>query len=120
MSPNGLTIARFAGEIHGQRVLSFRGPLTLDNLGSFQTALQVEDSPVVIVDLAEVPYVDSAGLGSLVRAYVSRQKAGKQIVLTGVNDRVLKLFEITGVEPLFLIFPNLDGAIEALTSTANA
>src|SRR5215467_1714395 len=120
MPPNGLSVARFAGEIHGQRVLSFRGPLTFENLGSFQTALQVETSPLVIVDLADVPYVDSAGLGSLVRAYVSRQKAGKQIVLTGVNDRVLKLFEITGVEPLFLIFPNLDGAIEALTNTQNA
>jgi anti-sigma B factor antagonist len=120
MSSNGLSVARFAGEVNGQRVLSFRGPVTLENIGSFQTALQLEESPLVIVDLAEVPYVDSSGLGSLVRAYVSRQKAGKQIILTGVNDRVMKLFEITGVEPLFLIFPNLDGAIEALTNTANA
>ncbi len=62
MSPNDSTIARFAGEIHGQRVLSFRGPLTLQNLASFQTALQVEEAPTVIIDFAEVPYVDSAGL----------------------------------------------------------
>ncbi|PYX09415.1 MAG: anti-sigma factor antagonist [Acidobacteria bacterium] len=120
MPSNGLSVARFAGEIHGQRVLSFRGPLTLDNLSSFQTALQTEGAPVIIVDLAEVPYVDSAGLGSLVGTYVSRHKAGKQMILTGVNDRVLRLFEITGVEPLFLMFPSIDGAIDALTHPASA
>src|SRR5438874_7404268 len=120
MSPNDSTIARFAGEIHGQRVLSFRGPLTLQNLASFQTALQVEEAPIVIIDFAEVPYVDSAGLGSIVRAHVSRHKAGKQMILTGVNDRVRKLFEITGVEPLFLIFPSIDGAIDALVHPASA
>jgi len=120
MSPNDSTIARFAGEIHGQRVLSFRGPLTLQNLASFQTALQAEEAPTVIIDFAEVPYVDSAGLGSIVRTHVSRQKAGKQMILTGVNDRVRKLFEITGVEPLFLIFPSIDGAIDALVHPASA
>src|SRR5947199_8288255 len=102
------------------RVLSFRGPLTLQNLASFQTALQVEEAPIVIIDFAEVPYVDSAGLGSIVRAHVSRHKAGKQMILTGVNDRVRKLFEITGVEPLFLIFPSIDSAIDALVHPASA
>src|SRR5207253_6406676 len=99
MSPNDSTIARFAGEIHGQRVLSFRGPLTLQNLASFQTGLQVEDAPIVTIDFAEGPCVESAGLASSVRAHVSRHKTGKQTILTGVNDRVRTLFEITGAEP---------------------
>jgi anti-sigma B factor antagonist len=74
----------------------------------------------MILDLTEVPYVDSSGLGSLITAYVSRQKAGQRVALSGVNDRVLKLFKITNVESLFLIFPTFDDAITALTTSAHA
>ncbi len=74
----------------------------------------------MILDLTDVPYLDSSGLGSLVSAYVTRQKAGQRVALSGVNDRVLKLFEITRVEPLFLIFPTFDDAITALTTSGHA
>jgi anti-anti-sigma regulatory factor len=45
---------------------------------------------------------------------------GRRVILTGVNARVLKLFEITKVEQLFLIFPDVHTAIEALSSSGNA
>jgi anti-sigma B factor antagonist len=70
--------------------------------------------------LAEVPYVDSAGLGALVSANVSLHKTGKHLVLSGVNSRIIKLFEITRVDSLFLMFPTLDDAIEALGNAGNA
>jgi anti-sigma B factor antagonist len=101
-------------------VLRLRGPLTTENVPSFQNAVRREDSPVVFLDLSEVPYVDSAGLGSLVSAFISRQKAGQRVVLAGVNDRVLKLFEITRVEPLFLIFPTIGDAVTAMLNSGSA
>jgi anti-sigma B factor antagonist len=85
-----------------------------------QIAVRTEHSSTVIVDLAEVPYVDSAGLGALVSAHVSLHKTGRHLVLSGVNSRVLRLFEITRVESLFLIFRTLDEAIEALNNAGNA
>ncbi len=74
----------------------------------------------LILDFTEVPYIDSSGLGSLVSAYVSGQKAGQQVVLTGINSRVAKLFEITKLEPFFLIFPTIDDALEALSNSGQA
>jgi len=74
----------------------------------------------VILDLSDVPYVDSAGLGMLVSAFVSRQKAGRQMVLSGINARVQKLFEITRVQELFLIFSSPEEAIAALQGAAQA
>jgi anti-anti-sigma regulatory factor len=59
-------------------------------------------------------------LGSLVSTFVTRLKAGQQVALSGVNDRVMKLFEITRVESLFLMFPTIDDAIVALTSAGQA
>ena len=115
-----LEIERLSGK-EGPHVLCLRGPLTLENLPLFQNAIRREENaPMVIVDLSDVPYIDSSGLGSLVSAYVTRHKATRRIALSGVNDRVLKLFETTKVEPLFLIFPTLDDAITALTTAAEA
>jgi anti-sigma B factor antagonist len=93
----------------------------MENLSLFQNAIRREENiPTVILDFSDVPYMDSAGLGSLVSAYVTRQKATRQIALSGVNERVLRLFETTRVEPLFLIFPTLEDAITGLTTAAEA
>jgi len=120
MAMEPLTIERLSA-LEGPRVLCLRGPLTLENLSLFQNAIRREENiPTVIVDLSEVPYMDSAGLGSLVSAYVTRLKATRRIALSGVNERVLKLFETTRVEPLFLIFPTVDDAITGLTTAAEA
>lgn len=105
----------------GEGVLCLKGPLTMENLPPFQNAIRREDNvPTVIVDLTDVPYIDSSGLGSLVSAQVSRQKTGRRVVLSGVNDRVLRLLEITKVESLFLMFPTIDEALAALTSAGQA
>src|SRR4029077_18212281 len=120
MATEPLTIERMSA-LDGQRVLCLRGPLTVENLSLFQNAIRREEnSPMVIVDMSDVPYIDSSGLGSLVSAYVTRRKATRRIALSGVNERVLKLFETTKVEPLFLMFPTLDDAIAGLTTAAEA
>jgi anti-sigma B factor antagonist len=120
MAVEPLTIERLSAQ-EGPRVLCLRGPLTLENLPLFQNAIRREENaPMIIVDLSDVPYIDSSGLGSLVSAYVTRRKATRHIALSGVNERVLKLFETTKVEPLFLIFPTLDDAIAGLTTAAEA
>lgn len=120
MSVEPLVIDRFHGAGHNQDVLCLKGPLTLYTHSSLQNAVRTEAASTVILDLAEVPYVDSAGLGALVSAHVSLHKTGKHLVLSGVNPRILKLFEITRVESLFLIFPTLDEAIEGLNNAADA
>src|SRR5579862_3202233 len=120
MAVNPLIIERI-GDISGQGVICLRGPLTMENVLPFQNALRREENAEsVILDLSEVPYLDSSGLGSLVSAYVSRQKAGRRVALSGVNERVFRLFEITKVESLFLIFPTHDDAVAALSSSAQA
>lgn len=115
-----LVVDRFTGETPEQGVLCLRGPLTAANLSSFQNAVQREASATVILDFSDVPYIDSAGLGTLVTTYVTRHKSGRQMALSGVNERVLRLFEITNVEPLFLIFPTLADAVEGLTHAGQA
>jgi len=103
---------------HG--VLSLRGPLTMENVPPFMNAVRRENAATMIFDLSGVPYVDSSGLGSLVSAYTSCAKSGRRVALTGVTQRVRKVFEITKVEDVFLTFPTLSDAIEAFTNAGNA
>jgi len=101
-------------------VLSFRGPLTMENVSPFMNAVRREDAPTMILDFTGVPYLDSSGLGSLVSACTSCVKAGRRVALTGVNARVRRVFEITKVEPLLLMFPTLSDALEAFTNAGTA
>jgi anti-sigma B factor antagonist len=104
-----------------QEVLVLSGPLTASNTAIFQNAMRREDpAETIILDLSDVPYVDSAGLGLLVTAYVTRQKSGRKMVLSGINPRVQRLFEITKVASLFLVFSTTEEAIAALNSAGQA
>jgi anti-sigma B factor antagonist len=117
---DSLEVERLRGDLPGQGVLCLHGPLTAENLIPFLHAIRREDSSTVVLDFSDVPYVDSAGLGSLVSAHISRHKAGRRMALSGINARVLKLLEITKTESLFLIFPTVEEAIAAFTNAASA
>jgi anti-sigma B factor antagonist len=103
---------------HG--VLSLHGPLTMENVTLFLNAVRREAAPTMILDLTNVPYLDSSGLGAMVSASTTCTKAGRRLALTGVNKRVLKVFEITKMEQIFLMFPTLSDAIEAFTNAGTA
>ena len=120
MPADPLTIEYSPGVLQGQGVLHLSGPLTMENVAQFQSAVRREDASTMIIDLSKVPYIDSAGLGSIVGAYASLKKSGRLMALTGVNQRVTKLFEITQVQHLFLTFPSLWDAIDALSNPARA
>ncbi len=74
------------------------GPITLNNLFGLQTALRAQQPATLVLDLHGVPYVDSAGLGAIVNAHVSAQRRGGRLLLSGVNDRVKTLFQVTKVD----------------------
>lgn len=60
----------------------------------------------IVVDLSKVTYVNSGGLRCLVTAWRKAKKAGGNVVLTGLNDRVEEVFTMVGFDKVFEIFPN--------------
>ena len=85
----------------GQRVLRLSGPLLISNLFDFQSIVRSDTSRTLILDLSQVPYMDSAGIGALVGAYVTHQKDGRSLVLVGVTTRVRNAMQVTRVEQFF-------------------
>jgi anti-sigma B factor antagonist len=84
-----------------KRVLKLSGPLTIATLFEFQNLVRSNVGAGLVLDFTSVPYVDSAGVGALVGAYVRHQKEGHSLTLAGVNERVRGTLKVTQVESFF-------------------
>jgi len=93
----------------GEHVYRLSGPLLLNNLFAFQAVLRTE-SGTTILDMADVPYIDSAGLGVLTNSYVAHQKHGHKLLFVAANERVVELFKLTNLDKLFEVFPTVESA----------
>jgi len=111
-----LTIEDIPGLPPGERALRLTGPLVISNLFEFQAKVRADQSTRLIVDFTNVPYVDSAGIGALVGAYVTNQKTGRTLALVGVNERVFNALKVTHVENFFRFFDTLEAAKQTLAS----
>jgi anti-sigma B factor antagonist len=83
------------------RVLRLSGPLTISTLYKFQDTVRADSAASLVLDFTNVPYVDSAGVGAMVGAYVRHQKAGHTVTLAGVNQRVRNTLKVTQVDSFF-------------------
>jgi anti-anti-sigma factor len=68
----------------------------------------------LVLDLAEVEYISSAGLRVLLRLAKKMQVTGGQLVLCGLGDSVRQVFELAGFLPLFTIEADRERALGRL------
>lgn len=104
------------GENPATVIVSVAGPLILDHLVEIQGICMDRVEPLLIFDLSQLSYLDSAAVGFLVHAYVSRVKTGKTLALCGVNGTAKKILEIAHVSTLFGMYRNPEDAEAALIS----
>jgi anti-sigma B factor antagonist len=108
MPPEPLVVEEQDGPKNGQRLIRLTGPLLMSNLFDFQAKVRASQSPQLILDFTKVPYVDSAGIGALVGAYVTHQKDGRSLALVGVNERVRNALKVTHVETFFKFYDSVE------------
>ena len=101
MSAETFHVERRPGLSGAIDILTVKGPITHSTSPAFQEAISTVTAPRLIVDLTEMPSVDSQAVGALVRAFVTCNKAGRRLAFVGLNHRVKNVLKITGVEPLF-------------------
>jgi anti-sigma B factor antagonist len=113
MPQEPLTLEDLPGSKDGQRILRLKGPLVISNLFEFQAKVRADTSRALILDFTAVPFVDSAGIGALVGAYVTHQKDGRSLALVGVSERIHHALQVTRVEHFFHFFNSLAEAENA-------
>ncbi len=112
MLPDGpLTIDRKQGNAADTTIFQLAGPLTLRNMFEFQALLRGEQTPrLTIIDLTQVPYMDSAGMGLVMNQYVHCKTKGLKLIVAGANSRVMDLFDVTKVSTILPLVATVEEA----------
>ncbi|AUY53379.1 STAS domain-containing protein [Streptomyces sp. CB01881] len=104
VEPGGITIeARPWAE---GTVLTLRGELDLDTVGSVEAALDAAlagPATVVVLDCGDLEFCDSTGLNAMLRARARAEAGGSRIELARPRPLVLRMLELTGATDAFRI-----------------
>lgn len=114
MANDALQIVASDGNRAGQKILTLTGSLTIHSVFAFQEATREETAQQVILDFCGVPYMDSAGLGALVGAYVAAQRTQRKLAVAGANTPVKTLIDMTQVGTLIKCYESVAAAQVAL------
>jgi anti-sigma B factor antagonist len=100
----GLTVVKISGEID-----VFTSPRLREML------LDIIDSGAshLVVDLSEVTFLDSTGLGVLVGIYHRLRARDGSMSFMGANDRVRRVFHVTQLTKIFVLHQSLEEALAA-------
>lgn len=79
------------------------GKLVTSSTGTLQAEMRglIPRSKRIVLDLTDLGYMDSSGLGSIIGLYVSIKTAGGRLEVINLSARVRQLFSITNVLSLF-------------------
>jgi len=91
---------REAGE---ELIAECHGKLTFENTQALKDAVRdkIPGHKRIVIDLREVPQVDSSGLGTVVGLYVSARTRGCRVEIVNASEQIRELFSMTNLLSLF-------------------
>ncbi len=84
----------------------------------FKDAMRAETDngpDLIVLDLSNVEFIDSSGLGAIVAAMKSLGR-DRKLALAGLTPTVERVFKLTRMDSVFSVFPTLEGALSELGS----
>ena len=94
----GTVIFRLCGPFTARDMYGTLTPLELQKIFEFRSTPAEQLPAVNILDLTQVPYVDSSGLGMIVAQHVRCQNRGLKMIAAGAVPRVMEWFKMTKVD----------------------
>ena len=109
-------------ELSGVTVLQLIGRVTLgeesNQLRNKLKDLLAQNKTRLVLDLAEVTYIDSAGLGALVAGFTSAQNQGANMKLANLTTRFREQLNITKLVTVFDVYDSVEGAVKSYQTAA--
>jgi anti-sigma B factor antagonist len=100
-------------------VLDLKGKMTLGEgdelLKDKINSLLQQDRKQIVLNLEGVPYIDSAGLGEIVRTYTTVSRQGGKLKLVNLTKRITDLLSITKLLTVFETFDSEQDAIRSFS-----
>lgn len=105
-------------------IIDLSGKITLgEAAGTLRDAVKdaiAKGHKHLLLNMADVSYVDSAGLGELVGSYTTTTNLGGQLKLVNVQKKMKDLMQITKLYTIFQAYDDEQTAIQSFSSTASA
>ena len=103
-------------------ILDLKGKMTLGEgdelLKDKINSLIQQERKQLVLNLADVPYIDSAGLGEIVRTYTTVSRQGGKLKLLNLTKRITDLLAITKLLTVFETFESENDAIRSFSASA--
>lgn len=100
---------------HEVRVVNVEGEVdiyTSTQLKQEITDILASGTKFVLLDLSKVEYLDSTGLGLLIGALKRLREIDGNLIIVNPSQRIVRVFEITGLYKIFKVYPSLAEASE--------
>ena len=113
MRENASPVAPVARQ-HRPNVLPLEGDIDLHVSPAVTASLNamIEKKPeLIVIDLSRATYIDSSGMAALILAMQEVEAYGGKFILTGLSETVRSIFEISRLDQIFRIFPDVDAAL---------
>jgi len=78
------------------------------------------DTKQIVLNLGQVNYIDSGGLGTLVALYTTARNSGGNVKLANLTQRVGDLLQVTKLLTVFEVYESVDQAVQAFRKAAVA
>lgn len=91
------------------QIIAPQGRLDSNQIPIFRAevdALIGNTAALLLIDLSQVPFVDSAGLGSIVSILKALRNQGGDVALCALSEGVKILFKLTRMDSVFEIYPD--------------
>ncbi|WP_432971913.1 STAS domain-containing protein [Dactylosporangium sp. CA-233914] len=104
------------GTIGGHGVVHAEGELDVGNAPQLREAVNaaLDAQPTLVVDLSNVSFMDSVTLGVLIGAFNRSREAGGGLAVVCTDERVRRIFRITGLDMVFALHGTVESAVAAL------
>jgi anti-anti-sigma factor len=113
MSLANLEFERQPESTPDELILRLNGKLCLETVHSFITQLRAEPTPTMVLDMSGVTFLDSAGVGALVRLFVHRKSEGHKFALAALTPQSTAVMQVSGLVKLLPIYPAATDALAA-------
>jgi anti-sigma B factor antagonist len=67
----------------------------------------------IIIDFSKINYIDSTAIGLLVNIKRNAEEVGGSLKISSVNDDIMNVFSITGIDHFMEIFPTVEDALKS-------
>ena len=104
--------------VESHSALKLSGEIDLLHAPALRAALQAKAAskcPVLIIELSDVPFLDSSGLSELIAYEQTARVFGGKLLIVGLRPEIRQLFSLARLDGFFRTFDSMDAAVQTLT-----